>query len=415
MDDVARVEAASDERAGPPSSRHRLIALLGPAFVAAIAYVDPGNVAVNVTAGSRYGDLLLWVLVVSSVMAALVQYQSAKVGIVTGDDLPTLLGDRLSRPVRIGFWLQAEIVAAATDVAEVIGGALAVYLLTGMPLPIAGLLVGAVSLTLLGAQGAGHRAFEIVMVSLLAVVSVGFVAVLAITGTDPGQLVAGLVPRFEGAQSVVLAAGMLGATVMPHAIYLHSSLSTARRATVPTGVLLRATRWDVGLALSVAGGVNVAMLLLASGALRGRTADSIIGAHASLALTVGPLAAVFFAVGLLASGLASTSVGSYAGAVVMSGLLHIRVPLLARRTVTLVPAVLLLAVGVDPTAALVISQVLLSVGIPFALIPLVRLAGDRRLMGGWANGRGQQVVLWVVVGLVVALNVALIVLTITGA
>ena len=398
-----------------------MLPLLGPAFVAAIAYVDPGNVAANLTAGARYGYLLLWVLVAANAMAVLVQYQSAKLGIVTGDSLPGVLGARLRRGPRLAFWAQAEVVAAATDVAEVVGGAIALHLLFGLPLVLGGLVVGVVSMLLLATQNRyGQRRFEAVVVGLLLVIVVGFLLGLLVGPPDPAGMLGGLAPRFAGTDSVLLAASMLGATVMPHAIYVHSALSRDRFGHAPApeqrAGLLRATRWDVGAALTLAGTVNIGLLLLAAANLRGvEGTDTIEGAHAAISQALGGGIGVVFAIGLLASGLASTSVGCYAGAAVMEGLIHRRVPLLVRRAITLVPALVLLAVGADPTWTLVVSQVVLSFGIPFAAIPLVRLNRDRGLMGAHANGPRLQAVLVVVVALVVALNLALLVLLATGA
>lgn len=426
MTDVA---SAPRVRRGP---RHLASTLLGPAFVAAIAYVDPGNVAANLTAGARYGYLLLWVLVAANAIAVLVQYQSAKLGIVTGESLPGVLGARLRRGPRIAYWLQAEVVAAATDLAEVVGGAIALNLLFGVPLPLGGLIVGAVSMALLGTQNRyGQRRFESVVVGLLVVITVGFLAGLLVSPPDARGVLSGLVPRFDGPDSVLLAASMLGATVMPHAIYVHSALVRDRFGRAPEHALdshhaadrdglahqtlLRATRWDVGGALLVAGLVNIGLLLLAASGLRGVPGtDSIEGAHAAIEAALGPGIAVVFAVGLLASGLASTSVGAYAGATIMEGLLHRHVPLLLRRAVTLVPAIALLWAGADPTWTLVVSQVVLSFGIPFAVIPLVRLTRDPSLMGEHRNGRGTHGALVTVVVLVVALNLTLLALLVTA-
>ncbi|WP_223694225.1 Nramp family divalent metal transporter [Leifsonia poae] len=396
----------------------RLLFLLGPAFVAAIAYVDPGNVAANLTAGAQYGYLLVWVLVAANAIAVFVQYQSAKLGIVTGSSLPELLGSRLGTGPRRAFWAQAELVAAATDLAEVIGGAIALNLLFGLPLPLGGLIVGVVSIGILAIQSRrGQRPFEMVIVGLLGVIAVGFLAGLFVSPVDWGAAADGLVPRFDGAPTVLLAASMLGATVMPHAIYLHSALARDRhgRAATPGAVrrLLKATKIDVVAALVLAGAVNIAMLLLAAAALGGvGGTDTIEGAHAAITTALGPAIGVIFAVGLLASGLASTSVGSYAGATIMSGLLKVRVPLLTRRVVTLIPAIVILSIGVDPTWALVISQVFLSLGIPFAMIPLLRLTGSRAVMGDRVDGWGTRLLGVGVAALVVALNIALVVLTV---
>lgn len=393
--------------------------LLGPAFVAAIAYVDPGNVAANLTGGARYGYLLVWVLVAANLMAAMVQYQSAKLGIVTGRTMPELLGERMRTGPRRAFWAQAELVAVATDLAEVIGGAIALSLLFGIPLFLGGLIVGAVSMLLLALQSRfGQRPFESVVIGLLAIIAIGFLTGLVVNPPDGAAIVDGLVPRFDGTDSVLLAASMLGATVMPHAIYVHSALARDRHGqasdTLRAG-LLRSTKWDVIIALGIAGVVNIGMLLLAAVNLRGvEGTDTIEGAHAAIENTLGPGIALVFAIGLLASGLASTSVGSYAGATIMAGLLRRRIPLFARRVITLIPALGILAVGVDPTWALVLSQVFLSFGIPFALVPLLRLTSDRTVMGESANGRAVRWILTSIVALVVALNLALIALTLVG-
>jgi len=405
----------------PETARRRsVLPVLGPAFVAAIAYVDPGNVAANVTAGARYGFLLVWVLVLANVMAGVVQYQSAKLGLVTGRTLPELVGDRLRRPARLAFWAQAEVVAAATDLAEVIGGAIALYLLFGTPLLVGGLIVGVVSMVLLAVQSRfGQRPFESVIIGLLAIIAIGFVAGVVVNPPAPGQVAAGLVPRFAGADSVLLATSMLGATVMPHAIYVHSALVRDRRhGVVGAGErvrLVRATRWDVIGALGLAGVVNLAMLLLAATSLQGAAGtDTITGAHAAVVSALGPGIGLVFAIGLLASGLASTSVGCYAGATIMQGLVHRQIPLLVRRVITMIPALVVLGLGVDPTWALVISQVVLSFGIPFALVPLLRLTSDRTLMGANANSPLMRWAMTVIVLIVALLNLGLIALTLTG-
>ncbi|WP_369826352.1 Nramp family divalent metal transporter [Cellulomonas sp. PSBB021] len=415
MADAPTVARTPHERPRVPRRRGGAV-LLGPAFVAAIAYVDPGNVAANLTAGARYGYVLLWVLVAANAMAVLVQYQSAKLGLVTGRSLPDVLGARLRRGPRLAYWGQAELVAAATDVAEVVGGAIALHLLFGLPLWLGGVMVGAVSLVLLATQDRyGQRRFEHVVVALLAVITIGFLAGLVVSPPDARGMLSGLVPRFEGSDSVLLAASMLGATVMPHAIYVHSALARDRHGHAEPGPwrdrLLRATRWDVGIALVVAGIVNIGLLLLAAAGLRGEPGtDSIEGAHAAITDALGPVVGLAFAVGLLASGLASTSVGAYAGATIMAGLLHRRIPVLVRRVVTIIPAVLLLALGADPTWTLVVSQVVLSFGIPFAVIPLVRFTRSRDVMGEARTRTPLHVALVLVVALVVVLNATLLVL-----
>ncbi|MGW0173779.1 Nramp family divalent metal transporter [Rhodococcus sp. NPDC003322] len=411
------------DRTRPPSRRTaglgRLIVLAGPAFVAAIAYVDPGNVAANLTAGAKYGYLLVWVLVMANAMAVLVQYLSAKLGLVTGRSLPELLGDRLRPTPRKAFWLQAELAAVATDLAEVIGGAIALNLLFGLPLWLGGLITGAVSMAILSTQARGQRTFEFVVMGLLAIITLGFVSGLAFTDVSSRDALGGLVPRFEGAETVLLAASMLGATVMPHAIYVHSALARDRHGRgIRPGLLprlIKATKLDVGAALAVAGTVNIAMLLLAASALRGvEGTDTIEGAHAAISSALGPAVAVVFAIGLLASGLASTSVGCAAGAEIMAGLLHFRIPMLLRRILVLIPALVILASGADPTMSLVISQVVLSFCIPFALIPLVRMTSEPELMGEHVNRRATTIAAWAATAVIVALNVALLVLTVAG-
>ena len=360
----------------------------------------------------------MWVIVAANAMAGLMQYLSAKLGLVTGRTLPEAVRDHTRTPTRIGYWVQAELVAIATDLAEVVGGAIALRLLFGLPLLLGGAITGVVSLLLLAVQDRrGQAVFERVITGLLLIIAIGFLSSLFVNTPPPGAVVTGLVPRFDGAESVLLATAMLGATVMPHAVYLHSGLARDRHGHPEPGGprhrLLRATRWDVGIAMLVAGTVNLAMLLVAATNLQGRDdTASIEGAHAAVRDTLGPTVALLFAIGLLASGLASTSVGAYAGAMIMAGLLRKTFPLLLRRLVTLVPALAVLAVGVDPSRALVISQVVLSFGIPFALVPLVRLTANRELMGADVNHRVTSTLGTAVGVVIILLNVALIYLTV---
>jgi manganese transport protein len=387
--------------------------LLGPAFVAAIAYVDPGNVATNTQAGVHYRYLLVWVVVAANTMAGLVQYLSAKLGLVTGMSLPEVLRDRLPRGARLAYWAQAEVVAVATDLAEVLGGAIALRILFGLPLLLGGVLTGAVSMVLLIVQDrAGQRPFERIITGLLLVIAIGFVAGVFVAPPSASGVLGGLLPGFAGRDSVLLSAGMLGATVMPHAVYLHSALARDRFG--PAGrARLGTTKADVGLAMVLAGAVNLAMVLLASSALSGHVdgdGNSLDGVHTAVTEVLGGGMALLFAIGLLASGLASTAVGCYAGAVVMEGLLSRRVPLLARRVATLLPAIVVLAAGADPTRALVLSQVVLSFGIPFALIPLVLMTSRRAVMGVDANRPAMRATAWTIAGIVIALNSALVTL-----
>jgi len=406
-----------------PKNSLRGLWLLGPALVAGVAYLDPGNVASNMTAGARYGYLLVWVVVAGNVMAWLIQYLSAKLGIVTGHSLPELLGQRIRhRWSRRAYWLQAELVAMATDIAEVLGGAVALHLLFGIPLLAGGAITGAVSLALLALHSRrGPRHFEFVIIGLMVIIVIGFVAGLFVAPPDPAGIVGGMLPRFEDSGSVLLAASILGATIMPHAIYAHSALTRDRfgapdspRPSIRT--LLTATRWDVSVAMIIAGSVNVAILLLAAANLAGVDGtDSLEGAHAAITASLGPLIGTLFAVGLLASGLASTSVGAYAGAEIMHGLLTVRIPLLVRRLVTLLPALVILGVGFSPTLALVLSQVVLSFGIPFALIPLVMLTAQRRTLGEHANHRVTTALGILFAALLITLNGVLLWLVLTGA
>ncbi|PKI91575.1 divalent metal cation transporter [Actinomycetales bacterium SN12] len=400
----------------------RSVWLLGPALVAGVAYLDPGNVASNMTAGARYGYLLVWVVVAGNIMAWLIQYLSAKLGIVTGQSLPEVLGIRIrNRWARRAYWLQAELVAMATDIAEVLGGAVALNLLFGIPLLLGGAITGAVSIVLLAIQTRrGPRHFEFVIIGLMAVIVIGFIAGLFVAPPDPAGVVGGMLPRFTDSGSVLLAASILGATVMPHAIYAHSALTRDRFASEAgrpgIRMLLTATRWDVTIAMIIAGSVNLAILLLAAANLAGvEGTDSLEGAHAAITATLGPIIGTLFAIGLLASGLASTSVGAYAGAEIMHGLLTVRVPVLVRRLVTLIPALVILGVGFDPTLALVLSQVVLSFGIPFALVPLLALTAQRRTLGEHANRTITTVLGVVFAALLIALNAVLLWLVATGA
>lgn len=393
--------------------RGRLI-LLGPAFVAAVAYVDPGNFATNSTAGARYGYLLVWVVVAANLAAMLVQTLTAKLGLATGRSLPELCREHLPRPVNRVMWVQAELVAMATDLAEVIGGAVALYLLSGVPLLPGGLIIGAAAFAVLALRARGFRAFEIAIAVLLGVIVLAFAVNLLTAQPDVSAAAGGLLPRAQGTDSMLLAAGILGATVMPHVIYVHSALTPNRIPAADEAerrIVAKGLRTDVLLALSAAGAVNLAMLLVAAATFHGSGipgTDTLEGVHAGLAGSLGAVAALGFAVALLLSGLASTSVGTYAGEVIMQGFLRRRVPLAVRRLVTLLPALLVLAVGVDPTRALVLSQVVLSFGIPFALIPVVVFTRRRDLMGTLVNRPATTAVASVITALVVALNLFLL-------
>jgi len=397
----------------PRPVRGRLI-LLGPAFVAAVAYVDPGNFATNSTAGARYGYLLVWVVVAANLAAMLVQTLTAKLGLATGRSLPELCREHLPRPLNRVMWAQAELVAMATDLAEVIGGAVALYLLFGVPLLPGGLIIGAASFAILALRARGFRTFEIAIAVLLGVIVLAFAVNLVSAQPDVSDAAAGLLPRMQGTDSMLLAAGILGATVMPHVIYVHSALTPNRlpaEGETQRRVVAKGLRVDVLIALGIAGAVNLAMLLVAASSFHGTSipgTDTLEGVHAGLATTLGTAAAVGFAVALLLSGLASTSVGTYAGEIIMQGFLRRRIPLLVRRMITLLPALAVLAIGVDPTRALVLSQVVLSFGIPFALIPVVMFTRRRDLMGSLVNRRATTAAAVAITAFVVALNAFLL-------
>lgn len=400
------------------AKRSRL-ALLGPAFVASIAYVDPGNFATNISSGAEYGYLLLWVILAANLMAMLIQNLTAKIGIATGRNLAELCRERYPEPVRWGLWIQAELIAMATDLAEFIGAAIALNLLFGVPLFASGLITAAVSFVVLGLTARGHRRFEVAIIGFLLVILGGFLYDTLRIGFDAGDAAAGFVPSFEGTDSVLLAAGILGATVMPHVIWLHSALTQDRvvaRDDEERRRLLRFSRIDVTIAMSIAGLVNMSMLVIAASLFFGGgvPVDTIEEAHAGFDTLVGSGAALAFALALLASGLASSSVGTYAGQVVMQGFIDRTLPLALRRGITMAPALVVLALGINATDALVLSQVVLSFGIPFALIPVVLITRDRAVMGALVNRPVTTAVAAIVAALIVALNVFLLVQTIAG-
>jgi manganese transport protein len=396
------------------------IALLGPAFVAAVAYIDPGNFATNIAGGAKYGYLLVWVIVAANLMAMLVQYLSAKTGIATGRNLPELCRERFPRPVTWGLWAQAEAIAIATDLAEFVGAAIALNLLFGVPAFAAGLITAVVAFAILALQTKGYRRFELAIAGFLGIVCLGFLYDLTFTGVNPGEFAAGLIPGFDGTDSVLLAVGILGATVMPHVVYLHSALTSAR---IPTEgaeekrELLRFQRIDVLAAMGIAGFINMTMLVVAAELFHdtGHTGvDTIEGAHAGIETLIGGGAALAFAVALLASGLSSSSVGTFAGQVVMQGFIDRRINLFLRRAITMAPALVVLAIGLDPSSTLVISQVVLSFGIPFALVPMILLTRRADVMGALVNRRGTTVLASVVAALIIALNVFLLYETFFG-
>jgi manganese transport protein len=397
-----------------PSRLGRTVAMLGPAFVAAVAYVDPGNFATNIAGGAKYGYLLLWVVLAANLMAMVIQYLSAKLGVVSHHNLAEACRERFPRAVSVGLWIQAEIICMSTDIAELIGAAVALNLLFGVPLVPAGFMAALVAFAVLALQTRGYRKFELAISALLLIVLLGFVYEVFHVGPSARGSLEGLVPGFAGTESILLAVGIIGATVMPHAIYLHSALTQGRgaRAGEPdTARVLRTTRLDIGIALGFAGIINLSMLAVAAKLFHhdGTTdVETIQQAHAGFQHLVGGGAALAFAVALLASGISSSSVGTFAGQVVMQGFIHRNIGVLIRRALTMIPALIVLAAGVSATDALVVSQVVLSFGIPFALIPLVLVTSDRRVMGEHANGPALKVVAWTLAALISALNVYLL-------
>jgi manganese transport protein len=391
------------------------LAMLGPAFVASVAYVDPGNFATNMQAGAKYGYMLLWVVLAANLLAMLIQYLSAKLGIVTNQSLPENIRARFPRPITWGMWVQAEIMAMSTDIAEFLGAALGLNLLFGVPLLPAGFITGAIAFAILQLQTHGVRRFELAITGLLGIILLGFLYETLRIGPSASDSLRGLIPGLSGSDSLYLTVGIIGATVMPHVIYLHSALTQDRmplRGERERARVLRFQRLDVVIALGLAGLVNMAMLAVAAKlfhtpALSGLT--TIQQAHHEFGRLVGGTAALAFAVALLSSGASSSSVGTYAGQIVMAGFINLRIPLMLRRAITMVPAITVLALGVNTTSALVLSQVVLSFGIPLALIPLVMITGRRDVMGVHVNRLPMTILAWACAILITGLNVFLIV------
>jgi len=412
------VQVAEQILAGRSKKRGlaRMLPFLGPAFVASVAYMDPGNFATNIQGGAQFGYTLLWVVVASNLMGMLVQTLSAKLGIATGLNLAEHCRDRFPRPVVWGMWVLMEIVAMATDLAEFLGAALGLYLLFGMPLWVAGLVAAVLTFLILGLQRYGFRPLEAVLAVLIGVIAVSYLIETVLARPAWGQvLLHAVVPQFAGRESVVLAAGILGATVMPHVIFLHSALTQGRIVTREPAQLRRLFRFevmDVIIAMGLAGLINAAMLLMAASTFHQQglqVVGTIEQAYRTLEPLLGRAASWVFAVALLASGLSSTSVGTMSGQIIMQGFLRRQIPVWIRRLVTTLPALVVIFIGLEPTRTLVISQVMLSFGLPFALIPLILFTARRDVMGVLVNRRVTTVVVSGVAALIVALNVYLLV------
>jgi manganese transport protein len=395
-------------------TRFRILPFLGPAFIACVAYIDPGNFATNIAAGSKFGYLLVWVVVAASLMAMVIQTLSAKLGIATGRNLPEVCRAQFSHRTSVLLWLQAEAIAMATDLAEFLGAALGFNLLLGISLPLATVLTAIVSFALLQLQSIGFRPFEAAIAALVGLIGVCYLIEIFYSHPDPRAALHGLVPRFDGSESVLLAVGILGATVMPHVIYLHSALTQDRivaDSPETERVLMRYTRIDVISAMSLAGLINVAMLVMAAATFYKSGAGdvaSIVTAHKTLEPILGATASAVFAIALLGSGLSSSAVGTLAGQVVMQGFIQRTIPVWVRRAVTMVPAFIVVAAGLNPSRTLVLSQVVLSFGIPFALVPLVWFTSRRDLMGTLVNSRVTTGVATAIAAVIIGLNVFLI-------
>jgi manganese transport protein len=422
--DVTTVAAADRILVGGGGQRGilRLLPFLGPAFIASIAYVDPGNFATNIQGGAKFGYTLLWVVVASNLMAMLIQCLSAKLGIATGRNLAELCRDHFPKPVVWGMWVLMELVAIATDLAEFIGAAIGFNLLFDMPLWIAGLLTAVVTFLILALQSRGFRPMEAVISALLGVIALCYLVETFLDKPDWAKVAYhAVVPQFAGAESVLLATGILGATIMPHVIFLHSSLTQGRIVTndpVQKRRLFFFEVADVTIAMGVAGFVNAAMLMMAASTFHTQGLSDIASieeAHRTLEPLLGAAASWVFAISLLAAGLASTTVGTMAGQVIMQGFLQRHIPIWLRRMVTIVPSLIVISLGFDPTRTLVISQVVLSFGLPFAIIPLVIFTRRNDLMGTLVNWRLTTVLAWLVTALVVSLNFYLLYQTLWGA
>ena len=393
----------------------RLWPFLGPAFIASVAYVDPGNFATNIQGGAQFGYMLLWVIVASNLMAMLTQTLSAKLGIATGKNLAEHCRDQFPRWAVWAMWLIMEAVAMATDLAEFLGAALGFNLLFGMPLFVAGVLTGAVTFAILALERRGFRPLEAVITALVGVIAFCYVIETLLGRPDWGQIAYhAVVPRFKGTESVMLATGILGATVMPHVVFLHSALTQGRIVVRDPGQLRRLFRYecvDVTLAMGVAGLVNGAMLIMAAATFFEKgltTVGTIEEAHRTLAPLLGTASSWVFAISLLASGLSSSTVGTMSGQVIMQGFVHWQIPIWLRRLLTMLPALIVIGIGLEPTRTLVLSQVVLSFGLPFALVPLALFTARPDLMGVLVNRRATTVIFRLVTLLIVALNLFLL-------
>jgi manganese transport protein len=421
--DASTLKAARDVLAGKSkkSALARLLPFIGPAFIASVAYMDPGNFATNIQGGAKFGYTLLWVIVASNLMAMLIQTLSAKLGIATGKNLAEQCRENFPRPVVIAMWVLAEIVAMATDLAEFLGAAVGFNLLFGIPLWVAGILTAIATFVILSLERYGFRPIEAVITSLVGVISVCYLIETILDKPDWGLVLKhAVIPQFAGPESILLATGILGATVMPHAIYLHSALTQGRIVTRDPKKLRRLFKFeiiDIVVAMGLASFINAAMLIMAASTFH-RAGATAVGtleeAHLTLTPLLGPAASAFFGLSLLISGLSSSSVGTMAGQVIMQGFLHKEIKVWIRRLATMVPSLVVIFIGLDPTRTLVISQVLLSFGLPFAIIPLVMFTRRKDLMGPLVNRNLTTIIAAIFALLIIFLNFYLLYQTFLG-
>jgi manganese transport protein len=387
------------------------LAFVGPALATGIAYIDPGNVATNLTGGARFGFALIWVIVFANIGAWLVQYLAAKLAIASGKSMAEILGKKIKkRWLRLAYWLQAEAMILATELAEVVGGAIALHLLFNLNPVFGSILIGSAAFLILSlARNEKVGIFMTVVVALMAVTIIGFVSSLFTTQIDAAAAALGLVPQISGRDELFLALGILGATIMPHAIYVHSALTAERFGKAKDEEkrsLIKWTKFDVSIAMAVAGVANIGILLVGAVIVAGDVKDvTIDSAVDHIASTSGQIFGTMFAIGLLASSLASSAIGGYAGASVMNGLTNLKINARVRRLISIVPSVLILAIVPDSTAVLVISQIALAFGLPLALGPLVWLTGQSKVMGKYVNSLGTKAVAGLLLAVLVGLNV----------
>ncbi len=413
-------KSASHLLRGDTKGMKRLLPFLGPAFIAAVAYIDPGNYATNIAAGSKYGYTLLWVIFASNLMAALIQTMSAKLGIATGKNLAEVSRERFSKKTSILLWIQAEIVIMATDLAEFIGAALGLYLLFDLPLIMSAIIAAIGSFAILEIQRRGVRTLEAVITGMILVVVIAFGIQVFFAQPDSTAILSGLfTPKFENVDSILISAGMLGATVMPHAIYLHSALTQNRivgKNDVERKKIFRFELVDVMIAMLIAGAINASMLIVAAALFHknGLYVEDLDVAFNQFSVLLGPSIAVFFGIGLLSAGLSSSSVGTMTGDVVMQGFIKRRIPIYLRRIITMIPPLAIIMMGVNPSKALVMSQVVLSFGIAFALVPLIMFTSNKKIMGNLTNYRLTTIIAWIVAILIICLNLFLLYSTVIG-